>query len=782
MGPTPSSRTATLLAIRALALTLCVPLAALAILAASAVLALRHDIVILAWAGLFLALPGLQALHWARRRDRAAPAGVDVDRAAEPGLWRIVGEECRALGVAAPQELRISLDHAVCVARAAGGRTLVVGAPLAFAVPERVLRVAVAHALLRDAGRVSRLLDGWACRVLDRTHAWAVLPLSRPWRVLARRIWPQVAAALRAQVLLADVRCSERLGAAATAGFLRAGVRERIFATYWREEVVPCLDAGYRPPLLEGWRRFRQDAGVCEHVSIAVAGELDAAGARDDPQPALGARMAAVEAAARSHDAPADGAPLAPRTPPDELEAAALAASGAGVGGVLVPLGWEHVAHAVWRPQLITEAVIHRRELEGHTLADLPRLARLAVAPRYGDQTPAAPALDVLAAALAVALERDGWKLVADPPGPLRAVCEDSELLVLHIPHFLSASTEHEDWDRVLQQTGVAGLPLAPAVEEADRAPAPAWPTMTVASRLALRRTPQLRRMTTAAFAIAGPLGVGLCAVMAGLAVTASGGAQVAGFAAAAAAASGALLWWLGKRARIAYGSGSLRITDGELRIEDRGLLRAPLVIDRAQVRAVAIDEGTARNALGLPLRFPFGPSLWRHPSDPQQAASGWLWSGPHESSVRMLGAGDEVPNLLLLFSEPLPGPPMRLRGSGLPHDGEALAGLALRVDDARAAQTAFDSWGVVRPLSEEDGRMDFGPAFQRRRERAVQRRAWRRGWLLVACGVIVPPIALVALWDAALLRSTAPGRALVLSGAAIAVFAARSASYAGWV
>ena len=55
---------------------------------------------------------------------------------------------------------------------------------------------------------------------------------------------------------------------------------------------------------------------------------------------------------------------------------------------------------------------------------------------------------------------------------------------------------------------------------------------------------------------------------------------------------------------------------------------------------------------------------------------------------------------------------------------------------------------------------MDFGPAFQRCRERAVA--APRVAARLAARRVrrVVPPIALVALWDAALLRSTARGRA----------------------
>ena len=783
MRSPPSSHGGRALALRALALTLCVPLGAVAILAAGVFAALRYDLVLLGWAGLFVALPGLQTLQWTRRAEREGPPGATVERAAEPVLWRLVEEECAALELAAPTELRISLDHEIWVERHAGGRTLVVGAPLAFAVSERVLRVAVTHALLRDANRMGRMLDGWARRVLDRAHSWAILPLSWPWRALTERIWPHVAAALRARVLVADADCARRLGAGAAAGFLRAKARDDIFATYWQDEVAPCLEAGYRPPLLEGWTRFRQDPAVSEHVNTAIATGLDVAGVRQDPAPTHGERLAAIEAVAGAAGASAGSGPLVPRTPPAALEAAALRASGGSGGGVLVEVGWDRVAQAVWRPRLVTAAALHRHALEGQTLADLPRLA--AQAARRPDAARGGLTLDALAAVLAVALADRGWQLVAQPPGPLRAVHDDHELLVLQIPRFLAGGREHEEWERLMAETGLTGVPLAPAVDDAPTAPSPLepqWPTLTVPSALELRRTPQVRRMTAAALAIAGPLGVVLCVVLGGLAVSASRPFESLGFGVAAGMASLALLWWLAKRARIAFGRGSLSITSGGLRIEDSGLLREPLVIDRSLIRAVAIDAGAARNVLGLPLRFPFGPSPWGHPSSPALAASGWLWTGAHDSSVPVLGAGDEVPNVLLLFSEPVPGPPMRLRGRGLPHGREALAALALRVEDLAAAHQAFAGWDVVRPLSEEDGRLDLGPVFAFNRDRAAQRRAWRRGWLLVACGLVIPPVALIALWDAATLRRSARLRSAALTVAAVVVVTVRGALYAGWI
>jgi hypothetical protein len=686
----------------------------------------------------------------------------------------------RRLGIATVPHVHVSLDHEIRVTRHAGGRTLVVGGPLAFALGERALRVVVAHALLRDSRWTTRMLEGWACRVLNRTHALAFLRLSRPWRAVAERIWLHVAGATRARVLLDDASTSARLGARAAAAALRAGARGAVFATYWQEEVAPCLEAGYRPPVLAGWRRFRQDAAIAEHVNATIAADLDAVAARDDPMPSLGERLAAAEAAGGRANDLADDPPFAPQTPATMLEAAALRATGGSAGSVLVELAWERAADVVWRPRLLADVVAHRDALEGRTVADLAQLAATAGA-GDGDGGSGGISLDTLGAALAIALAGRGWELVAGPPGPLRAVSDDHELGVLGIPAFLAMADELDEWHELLAHGQLEDLSLAaPAnIEPAVGANvALAWPTLTVPAALALRRTPHLRRVTAAGLAIAGPLGLGLCGLMAALAVTAANGRQALFFGISAPLATAAMLWWLGKRARIAFTRGSLSITNSDLTIEDRGLLREPLVIDRAHVRAVSIDEGKTRGAIGQPLRFAFGPSSWRHPSTPANAASGWLWSGPHDASVRLLGVGDEVPNLLLLFDEPLPGPSMRLRGNGLPHDREDLAALALSVRDATAAEHAFAGWGVLRPLSDEDGRLDFGPVFARRQEQAVQRRALRRGWLLVACGLIVPPAALAALVDATKLPRR---RASVLVVAALAVVAVRSALYFGW-
>ena len=331
----------------------------------------------------------------------AAPAraGVPIPHGAEPALVRLVAEGCDAVGVAAPAGVNVSLDHDVRVS----GRTIVIGAPLAVTLSGEALRAAVAHAALR-----SRRLDRW----LDRRAT--------------TRIRPFVADAQRRRVLLADARCAGACGVDAAAAWIRTRRREEAFAGYWIENVEPVLAAGFRPPVLEGWRRFRSR----EAATGAVAGH-------------------------------ADGECFAFQTAPGELEGAALRETYEADGRVLVELPWERVGESVWLPRLRAAAETHAGALADVTAADLRRLA---TAPPEDDPPP----LGVLRAALAVALADAGWQLDAEPGLPLRARNEDYSL-VMDVEELLEDSDELE-WERLLEDAGLEHLRLAPKPAPAVRA------------------------------------------------------------------------------------------------------------------------------------------------------------------------------------------------------------------------------------------------------------------------------------------------------------------------
>jgi hypothetical protein len=159
-----------------------------------------------------------------------------------------------------------------------------------------------------------------------------------------------------------------------------------------------------------------------------------------------------------------------------------------------------------------------------------------------------------------------------------------------------------------------------------------------------------------------------------------------------------------------------------------------PLVIPREAVRVVAIDDEPSKrfqpnrrfpiqgtlpaesfaDALDLNESPPWGPNTGPRPRtfplppSPEVPSQGYLY-GPDGSSLPFLKLNPEdVPNVALLFHEPLRTPRAPL-GLGLTGATVVLAGrrnvhgFLLRAAPAVAAATAFGAWGVVRPITAQD-------------------------------------------------------------------------------
>src|SRR5260370_3286067 len=80
----------------------------------------------------------------------------------------------------------------------------------------------------------------------------------------------------------ADALAARTCGAAAMIGGLRALARgSAAWSAYWRTEVVPLLEAGFQPPIADGFQRFLSEPQVKEGAEKA-AQELLSRG-RSDP-------------------------------------------------------------------------------------------------------------------------------------------------------------------------------------------------------------------------------------------------------------------------------------------------------------------------------------------------------------------------------------------------------------------------------------------------------------------------------------------------------------------
>jgi hypothetical protein len=220
-----------------------------------------------------------------------------------------------------------------------------------------------------------------------------------------------------------------------------------------------------------------------------------------------------------------------------------------------------------------------------------------------------------------------------------------------------------------------------------------------------------------------------------------------------------------------------LRVRPDELAIEYPELLRAPLIVPRDAVRVAAVD------------------------------GEGWLRFRVHASSGPYFGGDDDVflafrrgsplpilppdrgrPNVALLFSRPVPSPPLRRQTGGGLLRGERMAGLLLAVRDPAAAERALDSCSLLRPLTMPDlfaveellGDPSDDPASGARR--ALQHRGLVRwGWGLVVVGLVAPVFAICALLPAVVLWFRGERRRPALMAASgLSVFAARLAIYVG--
>src|SRR5215217_4090190 len=133
------------------------------------------------------------------------------------------------------------------------------------------------------------------------------------------------------------------------------------------------------------------------------------------------------------------------------------------------------------------------------------------------------------------------------------------------------------------------------------------------------------------------------------------------------------------------------------------------------------------------------------------------------------------------MFSEDVPSPALRRRRAGLPEKDAPLTGLALAVADPAAAREALAGWGVIRPLTRADALRLTSPLPVLMRDRSAVRRNERRGWLLVAAGLIVPVAAVFAFSSVIEMWPLQRLRAQLLALAALTVFVGRLGLYVGW-
>jgi heat shock protein HtpX len=432
------------------------------------------------------------------RRDPFVAPGPRVTPEEQPELTRLVDEVAQAVGLSTPDATYLVADVNAGVFETRSlsrRRVLVLGMPLLEVVSADELRAILAHEFghyVAGDARFSRwtyrtresVLRVSAMQWSEKYQPWIVAWVRWPFRMYARLFLRVTSAITRRQELAADALAARVAGTAAQVGALRrTAACGPAFDGYWSNEVVPALANGLRPPIGAGFREFLS----VERIDAAVRRELDTALERDehdpyDSHPTLRQRLAAL-GAGPDDDRAVEGPPASTLLRDHAgLEAGVVRALAGDLVDTMPEATWSDVEQD-WLRRYAVMVDARRSALARWSVGDVPALAlhpdELALTLRatwpdaFAEHSKPL-ARELLAAALFVALVRDGFEFDAGPGRPITCVRADARFVpFVDVAAIADGSATVENLRDRLVAAGVEGAPLVEGPEPDLGAPAP---------------------------------------------------------------------------------------------------------------------------------------------------------------------------------------------------------------------------------------------------------------------------------------------------------------------
>jgi len=388
--------------------------------------------------GVAMALSMLRSL--APRREKFTPPGPRLDPGQEPRLFAELESIAKAFDEPMPGEVYLVPDVNAFVTERGGTlgfgkrRVMGLGLPLLRILTISQFRAVVAHEFGHYYGGDTRL-GPWVYKarqsMVVRFSALAVLArnlvvaaLAWYWKLFMRATLAvsrrlefradELACWLAGSQALMDGLCSIAKGAAAGQSF-------------WQTQLAPALQAGYRPPVAEGFGLYMESRGIAQATSAFLETELGKTAANAyNTHPPLSARLEAARSSPYQAPPADDGCAISLIGHLDALELQLLQARLPQLKSVtLKAMPWDKMGPEVYVPgwrKFISE---HKTVLDGLTAARLPDAVKdvRAIGGRMRDpkgmlfthEQRAGRARALLWMALAVAMIDDGWVLYAQP-------------------------------------------------------------------------------------------------------------------------------------------------------------------------------------------------------------------------------------------------------------------------------------------------------------------------------------------------------------------------------
>ena len=309
-----------------------------------------------------IATGGALYIAWALvpPRTRWTAPGPELSAKAQPRLFSLIASVAARTGHAMPHAVFLVPDAVAFASsrpRWHGLRRepiVGIGLPLFALLTESELAAVVAHEFGHHAGGDVKL-GPWQHRTfvaisaalhrLDGSNLFLHLPFYAYGRLFLRL----TGAASRQQELRADALAARTVSPEALGGALIALAQYHpSWSAYWHGVFIPAVNAGFRPPIVDGYRRFLAASAPAPLATAAP----EVPPADDDTHPPLDARLAALGLSLHVREDLARSAALLEDLPGTELRVLAPLLTSADVLGKLTPVSWDEwgsrIAPAMW--------------------------------------------------------------------------------------------------------------------------------------------------------------------------------------------------------------------------------------------------------------------------------------------------------------------------------------------------------------------------------------------------------------------------------------------------
>jgi heat shock protein HtpX len=440
---------------------------------------------------LFFCLAGAGIIIWSifPRPNKFADPGPRLDKTVNPQIFEVIENIAKSMDQKMPSEIYLVPNINAWVSQRGGfmgmgsSRVMGIGLPLLETTTVSQLRGIIAHEfghyysgdtklgpwIYKTRGALGRTITS-----LQKNRSILQLPF-----VAYGKMFLRITQAIsRRQEFMADILSARLVGPRALMESLKSlGANSVAFDSYWHEEIAPVLNAGYHPPIMNGFNRFLSSSFIAPKLTEFQENEMKHSITDPyDSHPSLRARLASLQKIENTGNIESDNrkASCLLINPTNFEKDLLLSLYKKEFVDKLKPVNWGEVINLVYYPAWKNLVEKHGSGLKGTTLSSVTsslikssEFKKKNVYPKtIGDNAEAQEIYlcSLMGGSLSLALYKLGWETELTPGEPLSFRNNGNTICPFEIfPNITNGIISEADWQARCAALGISDIDLGHA-------------------------------------------------------------------------------------------------------------------------------------------------------------------------------------------------------------------------------------------------------------------------------------------------------------------------------